>query len=385
MGGFPRTREELFRYRGLIIGSVEAGLFTPDQLSMISDFVSQRGGGLLMLGGRFAFGAGGYAGTPVADVLPVVLDESAAGDGGEQDPFFATIDVELSPFGGTHPITQFVDDAEESIDRWKNLPPLSILNPISTVKPGATTLLEGRSESLPFTQVVLAVQRYGRGRAAAFTVHDSWQWQMHADIPLEDMSHETLWRKLLRWLVSDVPDQVTVTTPKDRYALREPVTVVAEVDDDTYLKVNNAVVRAQLRAPSGELSELPMEWTVNKDGEYRGMFVPQEGGIYEIEVEAEREGITVGTATSYVEAADLRDEYFDAEMRSELLRRIAEESGGRFYTPDTVADLPEDMTFTEGGSTILEQLDLWDMPALFLLLVLLVASEWGYRKARGLA
>ena len=32
VGGFPKTREELFAYRGLVLGSIEAGAFTGDQL-----------------------------------------------------------------------------------------------------------------------------------------------------------------------------------------------------------------------------------------------------------------------------------------------------------------------------------------------------------------
>jgi hypothetical protein len=73
-GGFPKTREELFRYRGLILGSVEAGIFSGDQLQMIAEFVEKRGGGLLMLGGARSFGEGGYGGTPVADALPLAID-----------------------------------------------------------------------------------------------------------------------------------------------------------------------------------------------------------------------------------------------------------------------------------------------------------------------
>ena len=38
-----------------------------------------------------------------------------------------------------------------------------------------------------------------------------------------------------------------------------------------------------------------------------------------------------------------------------------------------------------GGTTIRERRDLWDMPIVFLLLVGIVGSEWGYRKLRGLA
>ena len=65
VGGFPKTREELFAYRAIILGSVEAASFSPEQLRMLADFVSKRGGGLLMLGGRRSFAEGGWAGTPV--------------------------------------------------------------------------------------------------------------------------------------------------------------------------------------------------------------------------------------------------------------------------------------------------------------------------------
>ena len=219
----------------------------------------------------------------------------------------------------------------------------------------------------------------------AFTVHDSWQWQMHADMPLDDMTHEMLWRKLLRWLVSYVPEQVSVTTTKDRYAVREPVSIRAEVDDDRFLKVNNARVMTEVHTPSRETIDFPMEWTVDKDGEYWASVIPEEKGIYEIRVDAERGGDVLGRATMYIEATDLADEFFDAEMRTSLLRRIAEDTGGRSYVPATVDELPEDMSYTEGGTTVMEHRDLWDMPAVFLLLIGLLATEWSYRKARGLA
>jgi uncharacterized membrane protein len=383
-GGFPKTREELFQYRGLILGSVEASYFTHDQLTMIADFVSQRGGGLLMLGGRLAYTQGGYAGTPVAEVLPIVLEERRGSDY-EQDIYFATAKVEPTPFGQTHPVTQFADDVEESMRRWETLPPLSVLNPIRSVKPGATTLLVGNSEELSHEQIVLAYQRYGRGKSLAFTAPDSWQWQMHADVPLEDMTHEMYWRKLLRWLVSYVPQRVAATTPKDRYAPQEPVIVRAEVDDDRYLKVNNARVIAEVKTPSGETFDLPMEWTVDKDGEYRTSFIPEEEGFYEIQVEAEMEASLLGSAATFVEVSDLTDEYFNAERRTELLQRIATDTDGRYYTPETVTEIPEDMSYTEGGTTVHEHKDLWDMPIIFLLLVALATTEWGYRRARGLA
>ena len=154
VGGFPRTRAELFQYSGIILGSIEANYFTPDQLRMIADFVNHRGGGLLMLGSHRSFGQGGYAGTPVADVLPVVLDE-ARGEGDEA--FFVEVGVEPTRAGTSHAATQIADTEEASAARWRELPPITIVNPITEVKPGATTLLTSNGAGGTDELVVLAV------------------------------------------------------------------------------------------------------------------------------------------------------------------------------------------------------------------------------------
>lgn len=380
-GGFPKTREELFRYRGLVLGSVEASFFTADQLRMISEFVGQRGGGLLTLGGRHSFAEGGYAPTPLSDVLPVVLDAP-------RDPsqaFFAEMKVEPTPFGMTHGVTQLAASEEESAARWKRLPPLSTLNPIRRTKPGAVSLLLGRGDGLPGPQVVLAYQRYGAGKSLAFTVDDSWLWQMHADMPLEDMTHENLWRQLLRWLVSGVPGPVTVSASPSRTAPGAPVTLTATVTDGAYLKVDDARVVAHVKEPSGAERDLPLEWAVGKDGEYSAPLVPRDKGLYEIRVEATRAGATLGTAEAQVQSGLLDAEFFGAEMRRPLLEQLARETGGRFYTARTVASLPADIRYGGGGATVQEEKPLWDMPALYLAIVGLVSAEWGYRKRRGLA
>src|SRR5437667_6367763 len=72
--GFPKKREDLFAYKGLIFGSIEATFFTQEQLKMVVDFVSNRGGGFLMLGGRNSFAGGKYQNSPLADILPVRMN-----------------------------------------------------------------------------------------------------------------------------------------------------------------------------------------------------------------------------------------------------------------------------------------------------------------------
>ena len=378
--GFPRTREELFSYRALILGSVEASFFTHEQLRMIADFVGRRGGGLLMLGGRRSFAEGGYAGTPVANVLPVALDPSAARD----TSFFVELKVALTRAGRSHAALQLAESEEESGERWAELPLLTTRNRVHQLKPGATALLTGSGPGVPNGQPVLAHQRYGRGQALAFAVQDSWTWQMHADIPLDDMTHETFWRQILRWLVSDVPTPVALTTA-ERVAPGEPVGLVARVADDAYLAVNNGRVVAQVTAPSGRETQVPMGWTTGRDGEYRASFTPVESGTYEIRAEASHDGRLLGSDATHLDVGESTAEFFGAQMRAPLLRRIAEETGGRFYTTATANRLPSDIRYTGTGVTAVEEKELWDMPIVFLLLIGLLAGEWGYRRTRNLA
>ena len=383
VSGFPKTREELFTYRGMILGSVEAAAFTPDQQRMIADFVNKRGGGLLALGGRRAFAEGGYVGTPVAEVLPVILEPGGKGDG-EEGEQYTELSVEPTREGAMHPAVQIGADERQSTARWKDLPSLSSVNPIRRVKPGATVLLNGVDKNRQ-NQVVLAFQRYGRGKSLVMPIQDSWAWQMDVSIPLEDMTHENLWRRLLRWLVDGVPGQVEVRTSHDRVDPGDTVTLLADVADATWVEVNNGHVVAQVTSPTGKVSDVSMDWTTERDGEYRGTFTLQEEGLHSIKVEASRDGKTLGTDTGFVRVAPGDAEYFDSGMRAPLLRRIATETGGRFYTADNVAGLAEDINYTGRGVTVVEERDLWDMPALLFLLVALVFGEWSFRRARGLA
>jgi len=371
VAGFPKTREELFEYRGIVLGSVEASAFTADQLRMIAEFVDVRGGGLLVLGGGRSFAEGGYAGTPVADVLPVALQKANAG--------FTHVKVHPTRAGEAHAVTQLGDTEQASADRWKTMPPLTAVNTIDAIKPGATVLLSGQDDRKR-DRVVLAYQRYGRGKSIAFPVQDSWLWQMDATIRVEDQTHENFWRQLLRWLVDGVPDVVETRPITDRVEPGQPVTLTADVVDPRWVELNDANVVAHVTSPSGRVSALPLQWTGERNGQYRATLTTAEAGWYEAKVEATREGKPVGTGIAHVRTAPDDAEYFDAAMHAPLLKRIAQETGGRFYAADGVASLPEDLKYSGRGVTAVEERELWHMPILLFSLVTVLCAEWGLRR-----
>ena len=379
VAGFPTTRTELFRYRALILGSVEAAFFTGDQLRMIADFVSRRGGGLLALGGRGALGEGGFGGTPVADVLPLPLGSV------DRDSAAPPLEVAIrpTPAGLGHPALML--GAAGARDRWDSLPPLTVVNALGRPRPGATVLLSGRPTQGGGEVPALTVQRYGRGVAAVLGVQDTWLWQMHAAVPLEDQTHETLWRQVLRWLLEGVPERVEVVATPARAGPHEPVTLRARVTDEGFLDVNDAQVTAQVIAPSGRTVDVPLEWTLREDGSYAGRLLPEEQGVYRITADARRGRDTTRSAPVSLLVDDHGADVERAELRAPALRRLASETGGRYYSLDAAGQLAEDVAYTESGVTVRETRDLWDMPAMFLALLTLLGVEWGLRRARGLA
>jgi hypothetical protein len=207
---------------------------------------------------------------------------------------------------------------------------------------------------------------------------------MHADISLEDQTHETFWRQLLRWLADGVPDQVGAQSEREVVEPGQPVRLEVEVGDSAYAEVNNANVVAVVHDPTGDSILVPLDWDVEQDGHYDGGFPTSGPGLYEVSVHATRAGDTIGTAITYVNVAPSDEEYFDASMRGTTLRRVADQTGGLFYTQESVGSLPEDLSLTGAGVTLTEERDLWDMPILLLLVLGLMAGEWGYRRKRGL-
>jgi hypothetical protein len=194
--GFPKTRDELFSYRGLILGSIEANAFTGDQLRMIADFADRRGGGLMMIGGRRSFAEGGYAGTPVADALPVVLES-------KQPDTTSRIQVTPTRAGQSHAVTQIEKTEQDSVKRWGTF----LLSSAST-RFGKSNPAPPRCSAASTRTAANPSRSPTNATAAQDTRVSHLRFVDVADgreDPVEDMTHETYWRQLMRWLVTACP------------------------------------------------------------------------------------------------------------------------------------------------------------------------------------
>jgi hypothetical protein len=178
---------------------------------------------------------------------------------------------------------------------------------------------------------------------------------------------------------------VEVSASQDTVEPGQPVTLVAEVRDKEYAPVNDASAVAHVTLPSGKVEDVPLDWTVSKPGEYKGVFTPSENGDFKVRVGVARAAEDLGSASLSFMAGPSVSEYFDAGMRAPLLRRLAEETGGRYYAANDTAALAEAISYSGRGVTVVDERDLWDMPVNFLLILGIMGTEWAFRRAKGLA
>jgi len=180
--GFPATRDELFSYDALIIGSVEAVSLSDEQQKIIHDFVSERGGSLLMIAGPNGLGNGGWGQSHIADLLPVRLPPSTT------NSFFRKkAAVVLTPQGADDQMLRLADTTDANRQSWNALPEIADYQVTGNLKPAAVTLLNAMTDVglLP----LLITQQFGRGHAYVLASGGTWRWQM--SMPVEDQSHET--------------------------------------------------------------------------------------------------------------------------------------------------------------------------------------------------
>ena len=376
--GFPITRDELFSYDALILGSVELALLSREQQDMIVEFVSRRGGGLLMLGGRHAFAEGGYHESVLRELSPVVMAPRA-------QPEFSR-DIRLRPTAAAlvHPALLLSASRDESIARWLTLPPLTIVNPIQQIKPGATLLLASDAGDDGSAYVGMAVQRYGRGKVIAFPVQNSWLWQMHQDIELEDQTHELLWRQLMRWLAQGAPERLDLTLSSHGVHSGGSIGLRSEILQSDYTADNAAQARAVVTTPGGLEQVIDLARDTSLQGVYAAELTVTEPGNYQVRVELDQQGATISSAESQFRVTPEGNEYYQSEMNPALLDQLAALTGGEFLPAGETAGLARALGRQQRGARSLTRHELWDMPAIFLLLVLFLCAEWAYRRWQNL-
>jgi hypothetical protein len=375
-GGFPARPENLFGYTGILIGSVDADYFTPLQQELLREYVDRRGGGILFLGGRFSLSDGGWGASSLSDLLPTILPQ------GKNNFHRNAATVELTAQGLNSPITQLLDDPAKNAQRWKKLTYLADYEDAGAPKPGATVLadLHAGRRKLP----LLITESYGHGRTAILATGGTWRWQMSE--ALGDLSHDLFWQQLLRWLVAESPGPVVASMPERLLMDEGRVSLKAQVRDKQFQQTTNAHVTAHIVGPQGTDAFIDLTPSGSTPGLYETEWTAEKAGTYLAEVTAESAGgqpQELGRDVVTFQREDGVAENFHTEQNRRLLEQLASDTGGRYWTPSELKDLPGDVSYSEAGISVRNTKQLWDMPVVFLLLLGLPITEWLLRRNWG--
>jgi hypothetical protein len=210
----------------------------------------------------------------------------------------------------------------------------------------------------------------------------TWRWQMN--LPVGDTTHTLFWQQLLRWLVTDSPGHVVSAVPSQVLLDDGRVTVTADVRGVDFQPVVDAKVEAHIIGPGGLAANFEMTPVSGAPGMFQADWTAEKSGSYLTEVTAQRGTEQIGRDVLTFQRVDGVAENFHTEQNRDLLVRLAAQTGGRYWRPQDLSKLPDEISYSEAGVSSRETRELWNMPAVFLLILLLRSAEWLVRRTWGM-
>lgn len=371
--GFPRKAEDLFGYHAIILDDLERSFFTIDQMDLIDQFVTRRGGSLLMLGGAESFVHGSYDKTPIGKMLPVHLGRPSETAPGK------SLRLNLTRDGWLEPWIRLRETEKQEEDRMAAMAPFVSLNRIAAIKPGATVLAQVDDGGTK--RPALAVQRYGEGRVGAMMLGDFWRWGFRVPENRPDM--EKAWRQVVRWLIADVPERVAL----DLQASGDgAVRAKVKVGSETYEPMVDARVVISVKNGDAEPVELSATPSDTEAGVFEVTFVPGGTGPTVVSARAvDSSDKEVGTAEDGWAPNAAADEFKRLEPNRALLESIANATGGEVLKANDLEQFAARLPSMEAPETRTWSRSLWHTPPVFLLVLGCFAGEWILRRRSGMA
>ncbi len=318
--GFPDTIAELTAFDAIILSDIGVNAFTEQQLTWIDQWIGQRGGGLMMVGGPRSFASGNWHDSPLAPMLPITMRDEGDWLPGTQ----VSVRAESSAIG--HPLWSLAGDARRNqellaqfpsffgANRWQDVKPnfatvLALSNlAAAEPPPGATNtttptapkptlfdslrknLLGQRSgtpapsptnttptktpaptlEAPVANQPAIVVGRYGRGRTMAMAVPITSPWANEFLTSWggnDGKSYGKFWRNAVYWLTESSSvgrRRLVVSADKKFYRPGETISLTATAFDETAQQTGGYRISSMIEPQSSlndlESNDSPVRW-----------------------------------------------------------------------------------------------------------------------------
>jgi hypothetical protein len=340
----------------------------------INDFLSTQGGSVLFLLGKEFMDSQAFL--EVGSILP--FDPT----GSTVTFSSASVNLELTEEGKLHPVTRLDDNLEENAKIWSDLPPFQGVVTLGPATKDATTLAQFENPlHSAYPAPAIAVRNQGKGKVLAITVTPFWRFDFLLwGIGKNDQAYRKFWNNCVRWLaVREDMDLVNVYTDKRIYMGGEGIQFAAKIFDQNYQKLSDASVVVTIKGQALPDSEL-VSLSLNQAGDYQAKLGALPPGDYSYAGQVFRDGEKIGAKKGQFLVEQYSVEDSDLKTDFDLLRRMAEASGGKYYQKEDIGNLSRDLNVSQKEEVRQREIRLWNSPLLLVIFVLCLSIEWAVRK-----
>jgi uncharacterized membrane protein len=349
-------------------------------LNNLQKFVTDQGGGFMMIGGDISFSQGGYDGTAIEDILPVNLYT-------EKDSIDTTrLKAVITNDGMKHPVTTLDDNADRNIAIWKDLPGLDGCNVTTQLKSDAVPLVIFPTKGNPS---LISVRDVGLGRCMAITTDSLWRWNfLSVGEGGSNRHYIKFWQNAIKWLIKDPTlNPIRITVNKETFLPDEEVQIKIEVLGRNYQPMESVQLGIDVTNEFSGKSIFFTNATTDSNGQYKFTIKNNIEGYYIVKASAKKDNDEIGQDYTVFNIALENKEFKDTSIRRDILAKLSEVSGGKYF------DLPtkniEEKVSIENPSIVKlvgrRQISLWDNGYVFMMILAIVSIEWWIRKRSGLS
>jgi hypothetical protein len=293
--------------------------------------------------------------------------------------------VLLTDFGKTLPLLNVFSTDQENLNFWQKCPPIDYpfekMEAGNLLRAALETAVPAGKENV--RAPVLLIEQNTGGRNAYLLGSGFWRWHfMLAEDRVFRDGWQTIMKNLLRWLsTSGSSSNVILNTDKRSYQVGETVRISAEVYDGDYKPVDDGLVQFKVTGPAGVFE---LDGGLIAAGTYASDFQLLREGDYNIEAQALRNDIPLGRTSTRIVCTPVNIEFQYTRQDDQLLRKLADKSGGRYVDESNYSDLFNEFNFPVRYQEVTRTFEIWQKAALLLLIIFLLSVEWFIRKRLGL-
>ena len=224
--------------------------------------------------------------------------------------------------------------------------------------------------------------RYGAGQVLYFGFNGTWRWRKAGS---QAEFFDKFWIQAVRYLVEsrslEGRRRGDLQTDRDRYEIGEKVVVTAHLQDASYQPLVVEKVESTLQVAGEAPATIQLLPLSKQPGQYEATLVPRAVGQHQLRVRIPAAGSEEANLETIFQVELPSVETSQIWLNKPLLIDVAKLSGGEYFDLSEIARLAEQVPDkTETIEIRSPPNPLWDIPAVLVWIVALLAVEWAVRK-----